>query len=121
MHWNSLFIMSDSQTVIKNMESYVSTIPEGPLLMYDNLTDRTVLERVGGHVNVPADEKRGIQDHFLASFSLAYKISDHAIGTISSNVFRVLVQLLGAERKMVQTETVGPLATSLDTPEGWAG
>ncbi|CAI5469516.1 unnamed protein product, partial [Closterium sp. Yama58-4] len=121
MHWNSLFIMSDSQTVIKNMESYVATISDAPSLMFDNLTDRTVLERVGGHVYVPADEKKGIQDHFLASFSLAYKISDHAIGTLSSNVFRVLVQLLGAERKMVQTEMVGILATSLDTPEGWAG
>lgn len=119
--WKSVFVMSDSQTAIGTLSSIISNMTRPPAIHYDNILDRTVMEQAGGHVNVPQDQKRLLQDHFVACVHLSGQLSSHVVGTLSSNVFKVLLQLIAAHKRLIQVTQLGFLATSLDTNEGWAG
>ena len=119
--WRSVFVMSDSQSAISEFSSHISNLTDAPALLYNKLLDRTIIEGAGGHVNVPHEHKRHVQDHFVACVHLTALLSSHVVGTLSSNVFRVIMLLVGAQKRMIQTSQIGPLATSLDGNEGWQG
>eukprot|EP00897_Mesotaenium_endlicherianum_P009001 jgi/Mesen1/8129/ME000437S07223 len=67
--WNTILLLSDSQTVIHSMRNFYAKDKEVKV-MHDNKVDRTVMEKRGGHANVPAELKLNIQAHFLAMLKI---------------------------------------------------
>eukprot|EP00850_Spirogloea_muscicola_P008800 SM000048S16512 [mRNA] locus=s48:87760:90516:+ [translate_table: standard] len=98
--FESLFLLSDSEVVVKNITTvapdYYGLRPTTTIL-YNKMLDRSVIEENGGHVDVPHNLKLNVTNHFLATLQAMLSVTDAAVGTLSSNVFRVIMQLIGGK------------------------
>lgn len=121
--WASVFLMTDSEKAVAEFTDALHQAVNATVML-DKLENRTVIEASGGHVNVPEEMKHELQLQFVSTVSVVRRIAEFAVGNLSSNVFRVLLQLIGAEQRCAQTRRTGGLAYSFDTSEaseGWGG
>lgn len=117
--FSSIFLMSDSQAVIETAlknPNFISFNPRATIL-YDKSVNRSSLAQ--GHVHVPVEIKKEVQDHFVAAVYALMRSADHVVCTLSSNVARLFFQYVTAKGRAAQVSAAGAFVTSLDYPE-WA-
>lgn len=117
--FNSVFLMSDSQAVMEMALAQPESIGLSPRveILYDKSVNRSALAQ--GHVHVPVEMKKEVQDHFVAAAYALMRSADHVVCTLSSNVARLFFQYITAKGRAAQVSAAGAFATSLDYPE-WA-
>lgn len=122
--WESIFIISDSGSAIQSLAQALNNVTGLPdsmngqegkrFLMYDWTYDNALIERLGGHTNIPPEMKHSAQEHFLATLYIIHKIADYAIVQYSSNVGRFLSEIIGGRHRLASPDHVGPNAFSVD-------
>ncbi|KAL3676681.1 hypothetical protein R1sor_026629 [Riccia sorocarpa] len=124
--WESLFIMSDSGSALQSLAVAINDVTGCPdsmngqpgkrFIMYDWNFDNSMIERRGGHENIPPNMKRSAQEHFLATLYITSKIADYAMVSYSSNVGRFMSEIISGRHRLATPNSLGPIALSLDYP-----
>ena len=118
--FGGLLVLSDTQRAIDKLmnDRRGNGLREELPILYDKNVDRSAIE-VYTHAGIPSAElKKSIQDHFVAELFAAASMSDYAVGSMSSNIFRFLGQCIAAKRRVTQISAKGSSYWSLDTSVG---
>eukprot|EP00898_Chlorokybus_atmophyticus_P002413 jgi/Chlat1/3172/Chrsp22S03406 len=121
VEWNTVLLMSDSETAIADITSHPEehNLREDVALVYNTLLNRTELEAAGGHLSVGAGQKQWFNDNFLAMLWVFVHSAEHAVVTYSSNIGRFIAEYLAASERVVLRQRSNRCVTSVEDDYDW--
>eukprot|EP00898_Chlorokybus_atmophyticus_P003049 jgi/Chlat1/3745/Chrsp259S03889 len=114
--YGAVAIMSDAESTIQEVAADPAAhgFPANVSVLYNDLLDRSEVERRGGHKRIAGLERLRFQQHFLAMMLLVLRNAEHVVVTYSSNVGRFMVEYLAAVDRTTQTQPVGRCGSSVE-------